>query len=103
MDSAAPDETQGPRELDREGKRARIPSCNSPRWIRAETEEFVPVPKWGSGFWGRVQGDAFLVDSGKDSFRFYEGIVPLSRWEKLSLFLARVCFTMCRERKRERE
>lgn len=63
----------------------------------------MPVPKWGSGFWGRVQGDAFLVDSGKDSFRFYEGIVPLSRWEKLSLFLARVCFTMCRERKRERE
>lgn len=105
MDSAAPDETQGPRELDREGKRARIPSCNSPRWIRAETEEFVPVPKRGSGFWGRVQGDAFLVHGGgKDSFRFYEGIVsfvPLG--ETVSFSSACLFHDMRREKKGEKE
>ena len=99
MDSAAPDETQGPRERERERERARPRRKEGREFHRVIPRDgFEPRPRnseeVGSGFWGRVEGDAFLVDSGKDSFRFYEGIAPLSRWEKLSLFLARVCFTM---------
>lgn len=40
---------------------------------------------------------------GKIRFDFTRESFPLSRWEKLSLFLARVCFTICEERKRERK
>lgn len=64
----------------------------------------MPVPKRGSGFWGRVQGDAFLVHSGgKDSFRFYEGIVsfvPLG--ETVSFSSAFVSRYAKREKGRER-
>lgn len=54
-----------------DGKRARIPTCNSLRWIRAETKEFVPFrSKWGSRGFGK-RADAFC--------RQWERFVPILR------------------------
>lgn len=87
----------GARWMAEDGKRARIPPCNSLRWIRAESQEFLPFRchRWHR-VWAKGAGVTRQrsLDSGKDSFRFYEGILSfVPAGSNCLLFLARVCFT----------